>query len=365
MCDTVCRFRVARFGTEHLTLLAPGGSAQQHARQRWFQARAMGDAPAPEEALPTNDDPTLAAAAAEAAAAKRLAEAAEQAAVEAEAEMAKAAALAAEAAQLKVAADVDLESELEKLRMGVGMPEPVGYAGGATEKAQVAADLKALRSGEAPSGPPQLALGGAAERNARDAEMAAIPKRSIKDIKKKDKELAAKAKDTKTGGGGSKSKGKLEGNSSLAYTPTVPHDSWQLQQLKKTPQKDKARNRFNLMSAPDSKASAKVAPNNVGCQNIDAWTTQAFIEAKKNTLGAWHREHIGVKGTVNTADLQMAHALKVQKDCATSVLDGRGPQVGKLVPCSEYMGIKPKMDVHDYMIETTKMQQEVGCQAVP
>ncbi len=197
-------------------------------------------------------------AAAEAAAARRLAAAAESAAAEAEAEAAKAAAEAQAAAEAKALADKQLAEELARLRAQA----PAVFSPDKTLRADVDT---ASASQAAHAAPMAIQPGGGVERDYRDVELASLPKRSIKEIKARDRE-AQKAKEAAarsatatpskpTGSADAKAKPVA----AVVPAPTVGGDAWAINQAKKAQQlKPPTRNRFNLASAPDTKASAKI-----------------------------------------------------------------------------------------------------------
>lgn len=88
----------------------------------------------------------------------------------------------------------------------------------------------------------------------------------------------------------------------------------------------KQRNRFNLMGAPDSKASAKI--DNVGHFTVDSWEMEAQLQAKQHTQGARGpkpqdivpvREYKGA----GLEDQTLAAVLKYQKNSSAATVPPR------------------------------------------
>jgi len=115
--------------------------------------------------------------------------------------------------------------------------------------------------------------------------------------------------------------------------PHVPADHWPIRQAQATPFKaTDGRNRYNLMSAPDSEASAKL--DNVGHSQIDSWMMQDSIKAKQHTNGAMKKEWVGVPSTkFTTEDYMLKESLAYTKACT--------PNRKELVA----VGIKPSLPV--------------------
>lgn len=98
--------------------------------------------------------------------------------------------------------------------------------------------------------------------------------------------------------------------------PHVGPDSWAMQHVKLveetrklTPQVSN-RNRFTLMSAPDSKATAKLS--NVGHNGIDSWEMACTFNAKLHAPGALKQAQRGVKGTVDMKNYSIVNETKYQ-----------------------------------------------------
>lgn len=292
-------------------------------------------------------------AAAEAAAARRLAAAAETAASAAEEEAAEAAKMAKEAAEAKALADKQLAEELARLR---------------AQAPAVFSPEKTLRTGES-SGwgrPPKpdvvvdVAPGGAVERDYRDEEIASLPKRSIKEIKARDRE-AQKAKDaaarsataTPSKATGSAPDGAASPAKAALAAPTVGGDAWSISQAKKAQSiKPAIRNKYNLMSAPESKASAKIDKSHF---QVDSFEMSSAVDAKKHCQGALKKAHVGVKGTVGQTDYMLDHAVKSTKANGAAVL---------LAPKSTtHVGVSVKLPADEYLIRTFKEQQTAIAEA--
>jgi hypothetical protein len=128
--------------------------------------------------------------------------------------------------------------------------------------------------------------------------------------------------------------------------PHMPADSMELVRAKNSPFKaQKPRNRFNLMSAPDSKVSAKL--DNVGHFDLNALETQTNMQSKKHTLGAYNKPYQGVKGTSAATDLYIAEPLKYQKNMSAVAVKNT----------KDYQGIKATIPVNDRLLTEYKTQQ--------
>lgn len=130
-------------------------------------------------------------------------------------------------------------------------------------------------------------IGGAAERDDREAELASLPKRSIKYIKARDREAqkamqAAARNPTATPPKSSSSTPRQK-----SFSPNVGGDSFAIAQAKKAQQiKSTSRNRFNLMSAPDNKASAKITSSTWQCQPCAACNARAVATHASRICGS-------------------------------------------------------------------------------
>ena len=137
--------------------------------------------------------------------------------------------------------------------------------------------------------------------------------------------------------------------------PVIPTDAKFLQSP--APFKElatKQRNRFNLMGAPDSKASAKI--NNVGHFSVDSWEMQAQLDAKQHTQGPRdHKPHVPVRDFKGAGleDQTLAATLKYQKNSSAATVPPRfGP--GK----DNFMGVKAKIPVDDRLLSSYKAQKQ-------
>lgn len=140
--------------------------------------------------------------------------------------------------------------------------------------------------------------------------------------------------------------------------PHMPADAYALTLAKQSPFKEiatKQRNRFNLMSAPDSKASAKV--NNVGHYGTDSWEFKGYTDSKLHTQGARKKDWVGVaaKGA-GMADQTMIETLKYQKH-ASAV--GVPPRAQK----DNFMGKAAKIPVDERLLAEQRAMQEAISQS--
>lgn len=299
-------------------------------------------------------------AAAEAAAARRLAVAAESAALDAEREAEEAAEAAKAASEAKALADKQLAEELEKLR---------------SAKPQFFSPDRTIRRDPGSSSQPAPAVvqqfGGGAERDYREMEISSMPKRSIKEIKARDREMqkAKEAAARNTTGTPIKPTGSADVSptrrtpamspvTATLPAPTVRGDAWEITEAKKAAQlKPPAggRNRFDLMSAPDTKVSAKIVGTHVD-QYSPPFGASA-TEAKAITQGAIKKDHVndgkykGVfKGAgVTETDYMLALALQTQRLNGSATL---------LAPkSSQYVGVAPHLPLDEKWLQTTREQQ--------
>ena len=291
-------------------------------------------------------------AAAEAAAARRLAVAAESAALDAERE-------AEEAAEAAKAAS-EAKALVEKLR---------------SAKPQFFSPDRTIRRDPGSSSQPAPAVvqqfGGGAERDYREMEISSMPKRSIKEIKARDREMqkAKEAAARNTTGTPIKPTGSADVSptrrtpamspvTATLPAPTVRGDAWEITEAKKAAQlKPPAggRNRFDLMSAPDTKVSAKIVGTHVD-QYSPPFGASA-TEAKAITQGAIKKDHVndgkykGVfKGAgVTETDYMLALALQTQRLNGSATL---------LAPkSSQYVGVAPHLPLDEKWLQTTREQQ--------
>ena len=115
--------------------------------------------------------------------------------------------------------------------------------------------------------------------------------------------------------------------------PRMPADAFALTMGKKSEALRKAtddRNRFNLMTAPDTKATAKL--DNVGHLTIESWMNADMIKAKLVTQGAIKKGWVGVKPTQDSEDLLFKEHLSYTAAMKPNRLRD-GPE----------MGIKPNL----------------------
>ena len=286
-------------------------------------------------------------AAAELAAAKRLMAVAETAAMAAEQEAAAASLAAQDAAAAKALADQELAEELARIRLqspAVFSPEKAGLGSPAGGKSRTKA-----------SGSDDMNLGGALDRDYRDAELSSLPKRSIKDIKRADREREAK-KAAQAAARTATSTPAKPADSSLSSpakpplpAPTVPADAFHITQAKKAQQiKTPTRNRFNLQgNVVENKASAKIEGSHF---MNDSFEMGSAIECKRVTQGAKTVGHWGVQGTVTKTDYMLDHAVQSTKVNGGAVL---------LAPKSAtHVGVAAKIPLQDKLLTTYKEQQE-------
>jgi hypothetical protein len=125
--------------------------------------------------------------------------------------------------------------------------------------------------------------------------------------------------------------------------PRIPPDSMDIVRAKNQPFKaQKPRNRFDLMSAPDTKASAKL--DNVGHFHIDAQETQIIMKAKKETPGAFNRPFQGIKATVDMENYLLKETQGYQKNLSSVVVK----------QTSLYQGIAAKIPQDAYLLSEYK-----------
>ena len=302
--------------------------------------------------------------AAEAEAAKRLAAAAEETAKEAESIAAAAAAEAIAAAEEAATAERELR-QLESVGFrsaaasSVRSPDAGSLAGGRSDKAQRDWELAALQEAAADdeyaSGQKKAGfVSGAGESSQLQSELASIPKRSIKEIMARDRAQQQQQQQQK---GGKRSPGRSHRGVSKARTdppptgPRIPVDSFAIVQAKKAKDvRGPSRNRFDLMSAPDTKASAKIGV--AGHAGLDSWQNSAVMAAKQHTQGAIKKEHVGVKATVTKDNVMFDFATKLQPHVTESRIPKR----------STYQGVKPHipLDGEAFLAEAQKMKELVN-----
>jgi len=365
--------------------VATGSVASNVAAQRLERAQNRTGANVAQQIV----DPVISRSA-EAAAAKRLAAAAETAAAEAE-KVAEAAAAAAAAAAEEVAA---ARREYEDLKLATEASASASASATATPPPATTPPGRPSPSSAGPgtvSIPPQprggfrsppvqdstleyggREGGGPAERHQIDHEMASLPMRSIKEIKKAEKALLAQqsaAAETATKEAEAKSKlladrqakaakvaeEKAAKEAAKELTPAeleakrlaAPNmESWAVTQAKKSAALLKGsvepRNRFNLTTAPESKASAKIEKPHYG---LDAWEMQTCIESKKFTQGAVSQDWWGRAATWTMEDYSLKNELKYQTHM-------KGKDV------TQYQGIKPTIPVNEFTLDNFRKQQE-------
>jgi len=215
---------------------------------------------------------------------------------------------------------------------------------------------------------------GVNERHANDKELASMEVRSIKEMRAKDKAWTAAAKVAKEKEAALEAtkvknqeeraaKAKAKADEAAAKkealeamtpaeraaaemaAPTVG-DTWEVAQAKKATALRKeaqpgTRNRFDLGTAPESKASAKIQGPHY---NVDAWEMQCCTDSKKHTQGAVYKEWVGKPATWTMEDQNLKHLLKTQ-----TFMKGKD--------VTQYQGIKPKIPVNEYRLEVNREQQ--------
>lgn len=149
-------------------------------------------------------------------------------------------------------------------------------------------------------------------------------------------------------------KGTGKGGSALA-APQVGVDSWAITQAKKAKAlKAEAaptggRNRFGLMNGVvENKASAKIDAK--GHFDTQSFEMSCAINAKTFTKGAIKHEHVGVAGKVTKDDYMLDHSLTSTKVNGAATLLAPKP--------SQHVGVAPKLPANEYLVQTTKDQQQ-------